>query len=120
MSVEFFSQNSTSYTPMWKWGYGTDLATTISFWTPASGKSIVITDLHLYATATGTIRFYVTPSSQDLTVAPTLIFQDLLIGSGRIEKEFGTPLLTVIPDGILRVVTGANGVVTIGLGGFEI
>ena len=119
MSVEFFSREGTSYTPTYKTGFVADPTTTFTVWTPASGKKIVLTDIQISQAAAGTIRAYFFPSA-DTTAIPTLIFESLLGGSAAISQSFGTPLVNNYSNGILRIVAGANGLLFVNLGGFEI
>lgn len=118
MSVDFFGKDSTSNTPKHTSVYTEALTTTLSVWTPGSGKKYILTDFSMWAAATGTIRVYTQTS--DATTTPTLIFEDIITGSGRIERNFETPVVSSTPDGILKVVGGANGLVRINVGGFEI
>ncbi len=119
MSVEFFSKEGTSYTPTYKNFYSDAITTTASIWTPASGKKAVITDLELYAAATGTIRIYL-HSGGDITYTPVLAMEQQLVGSAVIRIPMETPLVNPYVNGITTIVGGANGRVYVCVRGFEI
>lgn len=118
MSVEFFSKEGTSYTPKYTSIYTDALTTTLSVWTPTSGNKIVLTDFSMWAAATGTFRIYFQTS--DITSTPSLILEDIIVGSGRIQYSFETPVVSTVLNGILKVVGGANGLTRINVSGFEI
>ena len=115
MSVNFFGKDNT---PINKQIMALDATTTTTIWTPVSGKKIVLTDLSISAANIGTVRIYQLPDG-DLTSTPTLVWENF-VSSAVITQHFETPKINPKNDGILRVVSGANGEIFINMGGFEI
>jgi len=112
-----------SYTPIYKTVYTLAPTTTLTIWSPASGKKIGLTDLIVSTQAgvAGTFRIY-EHSSADVTVAPTMVLEGVAssmnVNSG-FSKAFGTPILVAGNDGVLRIVASFNGFTAINCLGFE-
>ena len=116
MGIVYFGS---SQTPMRKCVMGIDTATTAKIWTPASGKRVAITDIAITPAATGTVRI-VAFNGGDITYANSVMLEHIVTGSTTVTHRFETPLINEIPDGVVGVVTGANGSWTyVNLGGFE-
>lgn len=115
MGVNYFSSSNQ---PVFKSSIGYSPSTTLAVWTPATGKSIVLTDIALSSAAAGTIRFWFTTD----TTVPTSnrnFLEFIQGGSVVIDRHFETPVLGTANESIY-VVSGANGSeLSITLCGFE-
>ncbi len=114
MSVEFFTKEGISYTPIHKSAYAESPTTTFIVWSPTSGKKIVLTDVQFSCANAGTIRVYFYGTKQ------TMLVESLIGGSAAISLTYETPIVSDESDAQLRIVTGMNGLVYVNTSGFEI
>lgn len=114
MSVIYYASSNL---PVSKSVFGDSPATTFAVWTPASGKSIVLTDIIFSGAAAGTVRFFL---STDLTVASntTNIFEFMQGGSSVVDINLDAPMFGSVNQAI-SVQTGFNGRFAVTLNGFE-
>lgn len=113
MSVKYFTQVNQ---PVYKNFFGDATATTVAIWTPASTKSIVLTDILFSTSAAGTVRFGI--GVADLTIARTNLFEFITAGSAVVSINLDSPILGTA-DQVISVVTGMNGRTCFTLAGFE-
>lgn len=106
MSVKYFTSSNQ---PVFKTSWGLSPATTLSIWTPGTGKSIVLTDLAVSLTAGtgGTIRFFF---STDLTLAAnsTPVVGFVTQGSTLIKPSWDTPFIGTANQQLWVVAVGGT------------
>ena len=115
MSVKYFANSNQ---PVYKTIYSITPATTFTIWTPATSKSVALTDICVSGATAGTIRFFFNVA--DVTVGPASpIVEFIQAGSVVVKTHWDTPLVGTA-DQIIRCVAGGNGsVLSVTLAGFE-
>lgn len=116
MSVQYFVRSNLPVNKV----YSNPVATTgatVTVWTPATGKSIVLSDVEVVSAFKGTVRFFL---SSDLTASggETKILEFIQGGSNAVVVNLDTPIMGSANQ-VISASTHTGGFITIKLGGFE-